>query len=102
MNQPLDLEWSYRPNLPEITLEPNAGQRLNVCKSHERLILLTPTLVMYPAVARSVFDSTGVFRFDIKVTADDCKPVDVSVRVSIDGRRWDDPFVELAQGHPDG
>ncbi|MGD1156728.1 MAG: hypothetical protein ABSA41_12950 [Terriglobia bacterium] len=99
MNEPFDLEWSNYPNILELTLEPGIDQRLNVCRSFKSVRLLYPTLLVLPARAHAVFDSSGTFRFDIKITAKDCPSIDASVTVTIDECEWNKPIVELIQGH---
>jgi hypothetical protein len=94
MNEPLHLEWSYRGAGP-LTLEPGIDQRLNICYRISDLSMLIPAIPSLPSRWREVFNSTGTFKFDIRITAEDCPPVDVSIAVSLDDCEWNRPKVSL-------
>lgn len=94
INEPLVLEWSYSGFAPR-EIYPGLGQRLNVCFRDNQIIQIQPTLAIAPRRWMEVFDSTGTFRFDIRITAKDCAPVDISIAVSLDGREWNNPKVEM-------
>lgn len=102
-NEPLLLEWSFYGFAP-LTLRPGIDQRLNVCfwrtnplLSVARTIIprISPESVRYA----EVFKPRGIFRFEIRVMAEECAPVDVSVEVSIDGREWNKPSVKFSSDH---
>lgn len=94
MNEPLHLEWSYHGAGP-LMLKPGIDQRLNVCFRINDLSMLIPTVIPLPSRWRDVFNSTGTFRFDIRVTAEDCAAVDVSIAVSLDDCEWNKPKVSF-------
>lgn len=94
MNEPLPLEWSYHGADP-LTLKSGIDQRLNVCYRVNDLSMLIPAVAPLPSRWRDVFKYTGTFRFDIRITAEDCEPVDVSIAVSLDDCEWNKPTVTL-------
>jgi hypothetical protein len=83
MDEPLKLKWSNY-GVGALTLQPGQPQRLNVCFAPSNYWILLPDVEPMQSRIREVFDSTGIFRFDIQVTATDCSPVDVSVVVTLD------------------
>jgi hypothetical protein len=94
MNEPVHLAWSHGDGSP-ITLQPGVPRRLNVfymCNVGERRIM--PAIDYIPLRAQSVFAVDDTFRFDIKVTARDCAPVDIRLRVRR-GDQWDRPVAEF-------
>jgi hypothetical protein len=94
INEPLVLEWSYGGFGPR-DLHSELGQRLNVCFRDNQIIQIQPTLEIAPSRWKEVFDSTGIFRFDIRITAKNCAPVDTSVSVTLDRCKWNEPKVEI-------
>ncbi len=101
MNSPLFLGWDYYGHGP-FTLEPGIRQRLNVCWWSSVSHLIIPSVDPLPSKFRAVFGSGRIFKFDIRITAKDCPPVDVSVTVSLEGREWNKPIIELIQKGPNG
>jgi hypothetical protein len=101
MNAPLFLGWDYYGIIP-FTLEPGIKRRLNVCWWNDSAMFIIPAVEPLPSKFKTVFNSTGTFKFDIRLTARDCLPVDVSVTVNLDARLWDKPTVSLIQGHGRG
>jgi hypothetical protein len=97
MNAPLFLGWDYYGIIP-FTLEPGIKRRLNICWWGDRSMFIVPAVDPIPSKFKAVFNSSGTFKFDIRLTAKDCSPVDVSVTVNIDERLWDRPVVSLIQG----
>jgi hypothetical protein len=96
MNSPLKLGWDYYGYEP-LTIEPGIGQRLNVCFWDNNATAIIPTVDPMPSKWRSII-GPGPFKFDIRMTGKDCKPVDVSVTVNLLGRKWDEPEYALIQG----
>jgi hypothetical protein len=94
MNSPLFLEWDYY-RTAIFTIEPGIERRLNVCYWFKKGRTVIPAVEPLPVKWRSVFDSTGRFKFDIRVTAANCSPVDVSVTVSLDDCEWNKPKVTI-------
>jgi hypothetical protein len=101
MNAPLFLGWDYYSIAP-FTLEPGIKRRLNVCWWNDRSMFIIPSVEPLPSKFKTVFNSTGTFKFDIRLTAKDCSPVDVFVTVNLDARIWDKPLVSLIQGSRNG
>jgi len=98
MDSPLFLEWDYYGSKP-MTLEPGIRQRLNVCSWSKSRKFIVPAVKPLPSKFRIVFDRLGQFKFDIRVTAKDCKPVDVALIVQMDvTQAWDEPTVKLISG----
>jgi hypothetical protein len=97
MDAPLFLGWDYYGSGP-MTLESGIRQRLNVCFWSQSLRFIIPAVEPLPSKFRVVFDNPGQFKFDIRVTAKDCAPVDVSLVVELGLRKWDDPVVKLVSG----
>ncbi len=97
MDAPLFLGWDYYGHGP-FTLEPGINQRLNVCwwRSDQKFII--PSVEPLPSKFRVVFSSGDTYKFDIRITAKDCSPVDISVTVNLGLRKWDDPIVTLSEG----
>jgi hypothetical protein len=92
--EPGILEWSFSGYDPN-DLHPNIAQRLNVCFRTDTIELIQPAIQAHPLRWRAVFDITAIFRFDIRVTSPDCAPADVSVSISISGRKWNEPEVKI-------
>lgn len=97
MDSPLFLEWDYYGS-GAMTLEPGIRQRLNVCfwSSESRFII--PAVQPLPSKFRVVFDRLGEFKFDISMTAKDCRTINVSLLVRLDLNKWDEPIVKLLSG----
>jgi hypothetical protein len=97
MNEPLDLEWSYYGNTPR-DLQPKIDQRLNICfwsdKYDGKYNIMHPAVFPVPQLASSVFLHVGPFKFDVRITAEDCAPVDLAVVVAMTDS-WNKPIVEL-------
>jgi hypothetical protein len=73
---------------------------LRVYKRHNNQDNWQPTELNEPSVRYlGVFNPPGMFRFEIKATAENCAPVDISVEVTNDGCEWNRPMVKLIQGH---
>lgn len=98
INEPLDLQWSTKDSSP-LTLQPGIDQRLNVCfrDSHPTARVM-PATSFVPMLWTTVPNPAGTFRFEIRVTAVDSALVDISVDVTVEGRDWDKPSVQLTQG----
>ena len=101
-NEPVLLEWSFHEFAP-LTLQPGIDQRLNVCFWTNRSNMIVPRVEPRAQSMRyyGAFHpyTTGTFRFEIRVTAENCPPVDISVEVTNERRDWNKPIVELIQGH---
>ncbi len=98
MDSPLFLEWDYY-GACEFTLEPGIRQRLNICWWSNRSRLIIPSVNPLPSKFRNVFNDLDTFKFDIRFTARDAEPVNVSVLVSLRNRGWNNPIISLIQGH---
>jgi hypothetical protein len=93
------LKWSAC-NETEIALEPRAERRLCVCYTDELTTALHPDAQFIHARALNDLRLPGTFSFDIKITADKCDPVYVSLEVGFDGLPLDDrPRCVLRQGY---
>jgi len=98
INQPLDLQWDTKDSSP-LTLQPGIDQRLNICFRDSRpTATVIPATDFVPMLWTTVPNPAGTFRFEIRVTAIDSAPVDISVDVTVEGRDWDRPSVQLTQG----
>jgi hypothetical protein len=91
MDEPINMEWSIHGCRP-VTMYPGAEPRINVCyvalsTQRTRLRQIVPTVCVSLFRCESVFDSDGEFRFDIRITAENCAPVDVSLAVSVEPAR---------------
>jgi hypothetical protein len=95
MNSPLKLGWDYYGYEP-LTIEPGIGQRLNICWWDNRFTAVIPTVEPMPSKIRGIL-GPGPFKFDIRMSAKDCTPIDFSVTVNLLGRKWDDPQYALIQ-----
>jgi hypothetical protein len=86
LNEAMLLEWSYGSDKP-LTLFPGAENRLNLLLIHEIDPVVSPCVPMgMPLRARDAFRSAkkgDVFRFDVKITAGNSVPVDISVKVTL-------------------
>jgi hypothetical protein len=97
MNESVYLAWSLRGDkaFEPLTLEPGVEPRLNICHWASNSPQIVPAIDPLPNRAAQVFNSSGIFRFDIRITSKDCAPIDFSVSVTLDRRRWNEPIVEL-------
>lgn len=95
MNSPLKLGWDYYGYEP-LTIEPGIGQRLNICQWDNLFTAVIPTVEPMPSKIRGIL-GPGPFKFDIRMSAKDCTPIDFSVTVNLLGRKWDDPQFALIQ-----
>ena len=93
MDAPLNLGWDYYGH-GSLTLDPGIGQRLCICW-WDHFKTFVPTVDPLPSKWRNVFGSQVPFKFDVRMTAKDCPPVDFSVTISLVGQNWDQPMVEL-------
>ena len=95
MNSPLKVGWDYYGYEP-LTIQKGIAQRLDICYWDNRFVAVVPTVDPLPSKWRSII-GPGPFKFDIRMTAKDCSPVDFSVIVNLLGRKWDDPeyFIDL-------
>jgi len=100
MNSPLKLGWDYYGYDP-LTIEPGIGQRLNICWWDNRFTGIVPTVDPMPSKWRRII-GPGPFKFDVRMSAKDCSPIDFSVTINLLGRKWDDPEYELIQGGNSG
>jgi len=97
MDAPLFLGWDYYGSDP-MTLEAGIRQRLNVCYWSQSSRFIVPAVEPLPSKFRVVFNRHGQFKFDVRVTASECSPVDVSVIIDLSLRKWDEPVVKLIPG----
>jgi hypothetical protein len=101
MNESLYMGWSHRGFEP-LTLEPGAEPRLNICHWSSNSTEIIPEVKPLPLRAAYVFDSMGIFRFDVRITSKDCAPIDFWVSVSLDKCKWNEPVVKLIRGGENG
>jgi hypothetical protein len=100
MNETVLLHWSNRDSYPPPeTLHPGIEPRLNVFYVHSSNNLITPTAFPLPLRAATIFsnlslDEVNAFIFDIKITAKDCRDVDVLLRVKTSNDPFH-PFVDI-------
>jgi hypothetical protein len=99
LNESLQLKWSLR-NEEEITLEPFAETKLNVCYSECGVHEITLDVMKCPARLTGVLGIPGVFRFDIMISANESHPVKVSLVVTFNSENFDDIVCTLHQGWP--
>jgi hypothetical protein len=86
-DEPLDLLWSVTDE-QFITLEPGADKQLNVFHVNSNTDLLSPWAARIPLRSEIRFGRDELYRFDIRVAADECPPEYLSIQVEI-GARWD-------------
>jgi hypothetical protein len=102
INEPLLLKWSNDDDCLPKTIYPNVPRRLNVFAIHSNQQFMMCTNVM-PLRGTGTLNTTDTFRFHIKLTAKDCEPVDVALKVKI-GSQWNKPelikFVQLISPEP--
>jgi hypothetical protein len=91
-NEASFLKWSVCEN-EEITLEPKAEMRINVCISESMSDFLRAEHI--PSRARNDFVITNTLSFDIKITGNNCPPVFVSLEVSFTQNKWNKPSCVL-------
>jgi len=91
IDEPLDLLWSIHDDDLPRTLHPGIEKRFNLCwinQSHQVLLL-----GRVPLRWQEVFNQTDQFRFDVRITAKNCPPVDASIGVRISDD-WKSPSVQ--------
>jgi hypothetical protein len=94
MDEPLDLNWSIYDDPNPRPLFPGVPTRLNLCGMSRRGIgLMSSRLLMRWG---DIFSEGIVFRFDVRVTANDCPPVDAFVTVG-KGPAWNQPRVSISK-----
>lgn len=81
LNQPRALLWSWYDK-EEMSVRQGIEQYLNVCCIDSVLGTIRPWTNVSPASLK--LDCIDMFRFDIRITADDCPPVDVVVAVKME------------------
>ena len=84
VDEPAELVWSIFGNTLPRTLQPGVLTRLNICW----ISYINSTLLhldgIYPLRWEHAFDNVSdTFKFDVRITAKDCSPVDVSVAVKM-------------------
>jgi hypothetical protein len=92
INEPLALTWSIYDNSDPRTLYPGVPSRLNLC-SLDALSRINLMGERVPFRFMDVFDRWHTFRFDVRLSAKDCSPVDVHISVKPD-KTWC-PIVEM-------
>lgn len=98
MDAPLFLDWDYYGS-GELPLEPGVRQKLNICSWSSASQLIVPSVHPLPLQFKTIFNERDTFKFDVRFTATDCEPVDVSVLVSLRNREWNNPQISLIQGN---
>jgi len=93
-NEPLPLGWSMAGHLPR-TLHPGVDQRLNIfwVWSMEPK-QFKPCVEIMPLRAVNIFDPKDRFRFDVRITAKDTEPLDVTLEAAYTDE-WDKPELKL-------
>src|SRR5271157_521810 len=95
LNQPLDLMWSYHDSAPR-TLYPGIDQRLNVLWVSVDIICPAVEPEQTPARGNLIFTTNDTFRFDVRVTAKDCPPIDISIRALVGDPR----LINVSERYP--
>jgi hypothetical protein len=92
INEPLDLLWSNFDSAPR-TLELGVDQRLNILwrDNHGRMGVDVSGL---PYRATDVLNTNDIFKFDIRVSSAECRPVDKSLRIKL-SEKWNTVSVEI-------
>jgi hypothetical protein len=93
LDEPLELLWSVSDK-PSVTLQRGIDQRLNILWIENMQERLTPQVTELPLRAYSILSANEYFKFDIRITAKECAPADVSLVIR-KGERWDRPSVEI-------
>jgi uncharacterized protein YaiE (UPF0345 family) len=88
INEASRLNWSISGSA-EITLEPGAEARLNVCHSQSNSDQLIHDSDWKVIDAIDDLKVPGKYSFDVKVTGKDCAPAYVSVEVGFASTQWD-------------
>ncbi len=92
-DEPLDLIWSIHDNALPRTLHPGVATRLNlVFITESRQVSLMGDRL--PLRWSSVLNDTDTFRLDVRVTAENCPPADVSIGLKM-GENWKKPAVDI-------
>ncbi len=100
MNSPLKMDWDYYGHEP-LAIEPGIGQRLNICWWDNHLTGVIPSVYPMPSKWRSII-GPGTFKFDIRMSAKHCAPIDFYVTVNLLGTKWDDQEFALLKGKQNG
>jgi hypothetical protein len=88
-DEPLELTWSISDSTLPRMINPGILTRLNlvwVSNLQQQINLAADRI---PFRFLGVFQRQEIFRFDVRFTASDCAPVDVSVAVEV-GQQWND------------
>jgi hypothetical protein len=93
-NETSIMNWSACED-NEITLEPKAERRLNVCHSMSINRTVFPDAKFLHQRAAADMQIPGKFSYDIKITAKDCKPKYVSLIVDFQDNQFDKPVCTL-------
>jgi hypothetical protein len=89
-DETLDLCWSSI-DAPSTTLEHGADKRINVFFGANNSDWLLPSALAAPFRSHVRNGPGTTYRYDIRIAADECPPVYVSIKVVIgDSDRWDD------------
>ncbi|HZZ14607.1 MAG TPA: hypothetical protein VFE08_01455 [Candidatus Sulfotelmatobacter sp.] len=100
LNETVELHWSHEDMYAApMTLHPGIERRLNLFYVHSSNCIITPKVMPMPLRASYIFgnlslDEVNAFLFDVKITAQDCADVDVTVRVQISNDPFR-PFIEV-------
>jgi hypothetical protein len=95
-DETLSLGWSLDEGRgPSMTIHKGVERRLNVFTVYEETGKMAPCVSTIPLRATAVFDGrTDIFRFDLALTAKECKPLHVCLEATY-GTEWDSPRVAI-------
>lgn len=95
MNESLPLGWSLEKNgNAPITIYSGVPKCLNVFSIYSEQQIIIPSVDPHPLRMWDVVTQRGIFRFVIRITASDCKPIDVTVEGAM-GEVWHRPKIRL-------
>jgi len=93
LDELLDLLWSNK-DVPRLTLEPGGDRRLSVFFVQQDLWQLEPWTDRRSLRMSLPCSPGGVFRFDVRVAAKDCRAEYMSLKVTV-GQTWDALNLEM-------
>lgn len=92
VDEVLNLLWS-NIDVPSVTLEPGADRRLNIFFVQKGLWQLEPWTDRKSFRMTLPCSPSGIFKFDIRVAAKDCRPEYMSLKITV-GQTWNELSIE--------
>jgi hypothetical protein len=92
-DEPLDLLWSNL-NSPSRTIQAGTKPRLNLLWLGNLYQHMNLCLNQTPIYVSKLVQAEMALKFDIRITGEDCSPIDISVEVQR-GAHWNKPAVNL-------